>query len=170
MWSLYSYRQTLPGKETPTPHASSLPVQCQLCASPALPLLTVDSISFTPPLPQTQRIQWGSVWFTSTSTVLSGNITCNDDRRAVQGEMVDSQTELLTFFWRNKPHFLSSSNITLLLSTVPDLRRQARSNPSPQSPAGTNPSDKGVWERETFSRWMHNLSSVYSPVHVHHRQ
>ena len=30
---------------------------------------------------------------------------------------------------------------------MPDMGKQTRSNPSPQSPAGTNPSDKGVWER-----------------------
>ncbi len=172
MWSLYYDRQTLPGEESPSPKTSSLPAQCQLCASPALAPLTADSISFTPPLPQTHRIQWGSVWVTSTLTILSVSITFNVDGRAVQVDVLHSQIELLTFFIffsPNKLNFLSSK-ITLSLGAVPDMGRQARSNPSPLSPAGTNPSDKGVWERETFSCWMHNLSSVYSPVHLHHRQ
>lgn len=95
MWSLYSDRQTLPGKGSPSPKTSSLPAQCQLCASPALAPLTVDSISFTPPLPQIHRIQWGSVWFTS--TVLSVSITFNVNGRAVQVDILHSQIELLTF-------------------------------------------------------------------------
>lgn len=97
MWSLYSDRRTLPGKDSPSPHTSSLPAQCQLCASPALAPLTVDSVSFTPPLPQTLRIQWGSVWFTSTLTILSLTVTFNVDRRAVQGDIILFQIELLTF-------------------------------------------------------------------------
>lgn len=126
------------------------------------------------PLPQTHRIHWGSVWFTSTLTVLSTTIAFNVHRRALfnKGHLAFSNPVYSHFylFFPNKPHFFLSSNITLSLGTVPDMGRQARSNPSLQSPAGTNPSDKGVWEREMFSCWMHNLSSVYSPVHLHHRQ
>lgn len=48
-------------------------------------------------------------------------------------------------------HLFSLSGFPLSPDTVPDMLREARSNSSPQSSAGTNPSDKGVWERETFS-------------------
>lgn len=51
MLSPYSDKQTFLGKESPSPYTSLLLAQCQLCASPALAPLTVDSVSFTPPPP-----------------------------------------------------------------------------------------------------------------------
>lgn len=50
------------------------------------------------PSPKRWRKTWASAWFISNLTILSGNITFNNDRRAVQRHILCYQIELLTFY------------------------------------------------------------------------
>lgn len=88
----------------PTAQCHTMPTLCS-CSFGTV-ALTVDFISFTPHLPQTQRGQGGS-----TPPLLSFNITGNDDRRAERRRCRLSFT-------------------VPLFSNMPDMGRQWRSLPS----------------------------------------
>lgn len=149
-------RWTLPGKDSPSPYnqlvASTMPT---LCLSSIGTLDHRLYLTHTSPSP---RMQGYSLHMYLNHLCLLLSLCVRNTFPSV------SYSE----FFLSKPHLFLSFNITRSLGIVPTVLRKTRSNPSLQSPAGTNPSDKGVWEKETFSCWMHNLSSVYSPVHLHH--